>query len=145
MKNIIFIVLFLFLVSCERDLNKDVDFYSPIGEIPVDSFEVKKGDVVELKALLKDKSGISYIALEYSSWGVKDEILFDNPSMMTEYEYSSKITVPEDALSEWEEVYTKHDGTSFNIVQQYHKLSLTCYDYYKNKNTFYFFCKGSVI
>ena len=99
------------------------------------------GENVEIKAFIKDESGIAYLGLEYADWNLKDEISVDEVSRTTGYDYTYKITVPLNALYEWDEVYTKHDGTKFNIKQRYHKISLTCYDGVKNKNIFYFYIK----
>lgn len=135
------LVAAILISSCERDLNKDVDYYSPQADIAVDTFEVNRGGVIEIKALVKDDSGIAYLTLEYAGWNLNDEESFDEADRISEYGYVYNVKVPSDALSEWEEVYTKHDGTKFTIKQRYHKLSLTCYDGVKNKNVFYFYVK----
>ncbi len=131
----------VFMSSCERDLNKGVDYYSPQADIAVDTFEVDRGETIEIKALVRDDSGIAYLALEYANWNLKDEQSFDEGNRASEYGYAYNVKVPLDVLYEWEEIYTKHDGTQFTIKQRYHKLSLTCYDGVKNKNIFYFYVK----
>ena len=131
----------MLICSCDRDLNEGVDYYSPQADIARDTFEVARGENVEIKAFIKDESGIAYLGLEYADWNLKDEISVDEVSRTTGYDYTYKITVPLNALYEWDEVYTKHDGTKFNIKQRYHKISLTCYDGVKNKNIFYFYIK----
>ena len=131
----------MLICSCDRDLNEGVDYYSPQADIARDTFEVARGENVEIKAFIKEESGIAYLGLEYADWNLKDEISVDEVSRTTGYDYTYKITVPLNALYEWDEVYTKHDGTKFNIKQRYHKISLTCYDGVKNKNIFYFYIK----
>ncbi|WP_291583057.1 hypothetical protein [Bacteroides sp.] len=134
-------VVAMLMFSCERDLNKDVDYYSPQADIAIDTFEVDRDQTIEIKALVKDDSGIAYLTLEYAGWNLKDEQSFDEAGRTSQYEYVYSVKVPSDALFEWEEVYTKHDGTKFIIKQRYHKLSLTCYDGVKNKTVFYFYVK----
>ena len=105
----------MLICSCDRDLNEGVDYYSPQADIARDTFEVARGENVEIKAFIKDESGIAYLGLEYADWNLKDEISVDEVSRTTGYDYTYKITVPLNALYEWDEVYTKHDGTKFNI------------------------------
>lgn len=127
-------------VACDHDLNKDVDFRSPTAVIDADTFEVSRNGSVDLRALLKDESGISFASLSYANWKVNDEKVFE-ANYPGEYLYTFTVKVPADAEYEWEEDYVKHDGSRFKIIQRYHKLSLTCYDGVRNKNVFYFYIK----
>lgn len=131
----------MLMCSCNRDLNEGVDYHSPQADIAIDTFEVARGESVEIKALVKDESGITYLSLEYADWNLKDEVSVDEPSTTAVYDYSYTLTVPLNAMYEWDEVYTKHDGTKYDIRQRYHKIALTCYDGVKNKNVFYFYIK----
>lgn len=127
--------------SCEYDLNRGVDFISPQAVIEADTLEAYRGDVVKICADIADESGISYISLEYADWGVEDSRLFEDGKCPNQYFYSYEVSVPDDAALEWDEVLTKNDGSKFNIVQCYHRLSLTCYDAVNNKHIFYYYIK----
>ena len=138
---IIFSLSVLF-ASCEYDPNEGIDHISPKAYIERDTLEVPKGGSVDLNAVLKDPSGISYISLSYSSWKISEELSFEIGKYKNEYTFQTTIIVPTDALSEWEEEYIKHDGSRFKIRQKYHKISLTCLDGVRNSNTFYFYIKA---
>ena len=127
--------------SCEYDLNKGIDFISPQAVIETDTLEAFRGDMIEICADIADESGISYISLEYADWGVEDTRVFEEPDCPQRYFYSCEVKVPEDAVLEWDEVFTKNDGTKFDIKQCYHQLSLTCYDRVNNKHIFYYYIK----
>lgn len=139
--SIAMLLAVMLMCSCNRDLNEGVDYYSPQADIAIDTFEVARGESVEIKALVKDESGITYLSLEYADWNLKDEVSVDEPSTTAVYDYSYTLTVPLNVMYEWDEVYTKHDGTKYDIRQRYHKIALTCYDGVKNKNVFYFYIK----
>ena len=142
----------MLICSCDRDLNEGVDYYSPQADIARDTFEVARGENVEIKAFIKDESGIAYLGLEYADWNLKDEISVDEVSRTTGYDYTYKITEGEayfEVTKNKIRPFTVHTsgvdirvlGTKFNIKQRYHKISLTCYDGVKNKNIFYFYIK----
>ncbi len=131
----------LFAASCEYDLNAGVDFISPQAVIATDTMEVARGGEAVIVADIHDESGLSYISLAYADWGVSDTRTFEERAYPESYHYSYTVRVPDNAVYEWEEVYTKNDGSKFNIMQQYHKLSLTCYDGVRNKHVFYYYIK----
>ena len=53
----------MLICSCDRDLNEGVDYYSPQADIARDTFEVARGENVEIKAFIKDESGIAYLGI----------------------------------------------------------------------------------
>ena len=145
MKKVIYSLILLsaiFFIACNDDLNDGVDYISPKAVLDVDSLEVSRGETVTLKATVKDPSGISYVSLTYAGWNVSEEIKFEEDEYQKEYSFEYSLKVPENAELEWTEDYVKNDGTRFKIKQQYHKLSLTCYDGVNNKNIYYFYIKA---
>ncbi len=129
-----------FVVACE-DPNDAFDMHSPQATIPVDTFEVHRGEAVTLNATLSDESGLWSYKLEYAKWKVVQEVLLHEEGSPATYQFTADIIVPDDALFEWEEDYQKHDGSTFKVKQTYHKLSLIFYDAVKNKNVKYFYIK----
>lgn len=145
MKKTIYILFFfttILFAACDYDPNEDVDYISPKATIEVDSVEVARGESVNLKALIKDPSGISYASLSYAEWNVSNEIKFEEGQYPREYSFDQAVQIPENAKLEWEEDFVKNDGTRFKIQQQYHKLALTCYDGVLNRNIYYFYIKA---
>ena len=138
--SIISLGMIILLTSC-GDPNDNFDMRSPQADIPVDTFEVNRGDVVRLEAVLTDDSGIESCNLNYSKWKVSQEFKLKELGNPVSYHFQAEITVPEDAEYSWLEDYQKHDGSIFKITQTYHKLSLTFYDTVKNKNVVYFYIK----
>jgi len=136
-------------VSCENDLLKGFDITSPQAVVPVDTFEVNRGTVVTLRATLTDESGIASYNLSYASfeatglqgWEIDASANLQDLGYPKSYEFSADVLVPELVMMSWEENYQKNDGTSFKIIQTYHKLALTFYDTHRNKNTVYFYIK----
>jgi len=129
------------LVACNQDLNKGFDTHSPQTFISTDTIEVTKGSTVVLKATLSDESGLFSCKLEYSEWNVLQEIKLNESGFPKMYEFTANMVIPEDAKESWLEIYQKNDGTTFNITQTYHKISLIFYDIYKNSNVVYFYIK----
>lgn len=132
--------IIVIMVSC-GDPNDKFDMRSPQASIPVDTFEVNRGAVVDLRAVLADESGLESCLLAYDKWKVSKEIMLKDLGYPASYDFSMAVAVPVDAEFSWKEDYQKHDGTIFKITQTYHKLSLTFYDAVKNKNTVYFYIK----
>lgn len=126
--------------SCSQDINEGVDFVSPRVTMACNTFEVSRGETVDLNAVLTDESGVAYVSLEYSDWNIKTEEALDAATTGT-YTFNYSFKVPDDAMLSWQETYTKHDGTKFDITQCYHKIALTCYDGVRNQNTIYFYVK----
>lgn len=48
----------MLICSCDRDLNEGVDYYSPQADIARDTFEVARGENVEIKAFIKTKAAL---------------------------------------------------------------------------------------
>jgi len=145
MKKLIYLitgVICITFISCEHDINNGIDFLSPKGVIESDTLEVMRGDSVKINILLSDESGISRVSFSYADWNITDDVLIEKVSMTNQYQYTYTVKVPLSASLEWQENFQKHDGTNFLITQHYHKLSLTCYDGLKNKNTFYIYIKA---
>ncbi len=145
MKNIfsllVVVCMAIFAISCDHDLNEGFDISSPQASIPVDTFEVNKGETVQLKAMLSDESGLESTLFSYPAWKVSEENKLRESGYPTSYEFTFDVLVPQDAAISWLEDYQKHDGATFKITQTYHKLSLTFYDRVKNKNVVYFYVK----
>lgn len=144
MRNILHLMVLTALTtvvsSCNQDINEGVDFASPRVTTVRDTFEVSRGETVDLNAVLSDESGVAYVSLEYSDWDIKTEEELDAATTGT-YTFKYSFKVPDDAMLSWTETYTKHDGTKFDITQSYHKIALTCYDGVRNQNTIYFYVK----
>ena len=138
--SIISLGIILLMASC-GDPNDNFDMHSPQATIPVDTFEVNRGDIVNLTAILTDESGVESCILTYGKWKISEEIRLKDVGYPTSYQFTTDIVVPSDAEFSWLEDYQKHDGTIFKITHTYHKLSLTFYDAVKNKNIVYFYIK----
>lgn len=133
-------IILLVLASC-GDPNDNFDIQSPRATTPLDTFQVSRGAVVNLKAVLSDESGLESCVLSYDKWKISKEIKLKDLGYPTTYDYSTEVAIPVDAEFSWKEDYQKHDGTIFKITQTYHKLSLTFYDAVRNKNIVYFYVK----
>ena len=140
-KGIIILIAVMAIAACKQDFNADFDMYSPQADIPVDTFAVASGGKVTLKATLTDMSGVASYRLEYDKWEISEEKKLDEVGNPKTYNFETEITVPVDAQLSWTEKYQKNDGSSFDITQTYHKISLTFYDTVRNKNIVYFYVK----
>ena len=63
----------MLICSCDRDLNEGVDYYSPQADIARDTFEVARGENVEIKAFIKRHclSGAGICRLEFERRNIR--------------------------------------------------------------------------
>lgn len=125
----------MLITSCEstEDILERLDHEVPVVEFISDTVEVDAGATLNVDAWVRDSSGIERIEFSYGNWRINEiEDLSEQP-VMEEVEFSTEITVPEDALKEWQEEKYFNDASSIMIIQQYHPLALSAWD--KNRNT----------
>ncbi|GHV09873.1 hypothetical protein FACS1894162_1550 [Bacteroidia bacterium] len=139
--NIFFLLGSLSLLFACEDPNNAFDMSSPLAVIARDTLEAHRGETVLLTARLSDESGLESCAVEYSAWKVSQETILREAGYPKSYDFSVEITIPADAATSWIEDYQKNDGSIFKITQTCHKLPLTFYDRFKNKNRVYFYIK----
>jgi len=141
-KLIVVVCVGLLAIACNYDRNEGFDTRSPQAVILTDTILVAKGSTVTLKATLSDESGLKSYRLQYSDWEVNEEkVRIDESGYPKTYEFSANVLVPDTAKLSWNESYQKNDGSTFNITQTYHKISLTFYDAVNNLNVVYFYIK----
>ena len=141
-KLIVVVCVGLLALACNYDRNEGFDIRSPQAVILSDTILAAKGSTVTIKATLSDESGLKSYRLQYSDWDVNEEkVRINETGYPKTYEFSANVLVPDTAKVSWSENYQKHDGTTFNITQTYHKITLTFYDAVNNSNVVYFYVK----
>jgi len=145
MKPTWMLILFSIMVfqACEstEDTLETLDHSVPSVEFNPDTLEVNAGETVTLNAEISDESGIQRIEFSYGDWRINEIIDLSLEDFPSSYTFSTQITVPADALKEWEESKYFNDGTSVLITQQHHKLSLSTWDKNRNLRKGYVFVK----
>jgi len=141
-KLIVVVCVGLLALACNYDRNEGFDIRSPQAVILSDTILAAKGSTVTIKATLSDESGLKSYRLQYSDWDVNEEkVRINETSYPKTYEFSANVLIPDTAKVSWNENYQKNDGTTFNITQTYHKITLTFYDAVNNSNVVYFYVK----
>ena len=141
-KLIVVICVGLSAIACDYDRNEGFDIRSPQGVIVADTILAAKGSVVTLKATLTDESGLKSYNLQYTDWDLKEEkVRINETEFPKTYEFRANVIIPDSAKQSWIESYQKNDGTTFNVTQTYHKISLTFFDAVNNSNVVYFYIK----
>lgn len=132
-KYVILLTISIFLASCiesAEDRSLSLDHKVPSYKVLTDSLLVNKSDSVEIKVKVSDESGLSQVLFSYGDWLINEKInLALSPK---EYLFQTKIKIPADAETEWQETITANDGTSKTITQHYHKLQLYATDVFLN-------------
>ncbi|MDF1573056.1 MAG: hypothetical protein P1P82_15715 [Bacteroidales bacterium] len=85
--------------------------------------------------------GIERIEFSYGNWLINVIEDLSGEPVMEEVEFSTEITVPEDALKSWEEEKYFNDASSITIVQEYHPLALSAWDKNRNMRRAYLYVK----
>jgi len=141
-KLIVIISVGLFAIACDYDRNEGFDIRSPQAVINTDTILATRGSVVTLNATLTDDSGLKSYRLQYTDWDLKEEkVRINETAFPKTYEFSANVIIPDSAKLSWNESYQKNDGTTFNVTQTYHKISLTFFDAVNNSNVVYFYIK----
>lgn len=145
MKPILICIVFsvCILQACEStgDTLSTLDHTVPSVQFNPDTIEVIAGESVSVNAALGDESGIQRIEFAYGNWRINEIVDLTKDSFPVTYTFSTRITVPADALKEWQEDKYFNDGTSLKILQQYHKLALSGWDINRNVNKGYVYVK----
>lgn len=128
------VLAFLIFSACEStdDILEGIDHEVPDIMFVKDSVEVNAGESLSVEALVEDESGIERIEFSYGSWRINEIIDLSEDPITESFTFSTEITVPEDAIKQWEEDLYFNDASSIKINQQYHRLALSAWD--KNRN-----------
>jgi hypothetical protein len=120
--------------ACEstEDVLNNIDHTVPSVMFNPDTLEVVAGATATINAVAEDGSGIQRIEFTYGDWIINKIVDLTAEPTTVSYSFSTEITVPAEALKEWQEDKYFNDGTSIKVTQQYHKLALSCWD--KNRN-----------
>lgn len=120
--------------ACEStdDILNRIDHTVPSVLFNPDTLEVNAGGSLTINALVEDESGIQRIEFTYGDWRINNIIDLTGETGTGSYPFSLDITVPENALKQWEESLYFNDGTSIKVTQEYHRLLLSAWD--KNRN-----------
>jgi hypothetical protein len=138
-------IVFLVMVftSCEStdDILNRLDHEVPEVEFMSDTVEVDAGSILSVDAWVRDSSGIERIEFSYGNWLINVIEDLSEAPVTDEVAFSTEITVPEDALKEWEEEKYFNDASSITIIQQYHPLALSAWDKNRNVTRAYLYVK----
>jgi hypothetical protein len=129
-----FVIILLVISSCETtdDILNSIDHEVPTIDFGQDSLTVDAGASVFITATIEDESGIERIEFSYGNWRINEILDLSDQASTEIYEFTSEVTVPVDAVKEWEEDKYFNDGSSIKIIQKYHRLELKAWD--KNRN-----------
>lgn len=141
MKKIKFVSLILLLstmafIRCGNTADETsslLDHKVPSYEVLTDSLLVHPSDSVEIRVKVTDESGLYRLAFSYDNWLLNEIIYPDNSPK--EYIFKTKIKIPDNAETEWQEAAIDNDGSTYEITQNYHKLLLAATDIYRNVRT----------
>jgi hypothetical protein len=125
------IILFsLVFCACEtaEDISAGMDHETPSGTPVMDSLRVFPGQTLDIQIIVTDNAGLSKLVFSYGEWMIRESISLAELNYPHSYTFEITITIPEDALAEWEEEVILNNGSKKTIVQQYHKLLLEATD-----------------
>jgi hypothetical protein len=130
-----FVIILLVISSCETtdDILNSIDHEVPTIDFGQDSLTVDAGASVIITATIEDESGIERIEFSYGNWRINEIVDLSDQASTEIYEFTSEVTVPVDAVKEWEEDKYFNDGSSIKIIQKYHRLELKAWDKYRNQ------------
>jgi hypothetical protein len=131
------IILFTACQSTEDVLNT-IDHTVPSILFTPDSLDVTAGETIVLNAVIEDESGLQRIEFTYGDWRINKIVDLTEETGTESYTLAQEITVPVDAMKEWEESFYYNDGSSIKITQRYHRLALSAWD--KNRNLVKRYC-----
>ena len=129
-----FVIILLVISSCETtdDILNSIDHEVPTIDFGQDSLTVDAGASVSISATIEDESGIERIEFSYGNWRINEILDLSDQTSTEIYEFTTEVTVPVDAVKEWEEDKYFNDASSIKIIQEYHRLELKAWD--KNRN-----------
>lgn len=133
------IVIFTACESTDDAMNK-IDHTVPSVMFNQDTVEVTAGENLAVRAVVEDESGIQRIELTYGDWRINNIVDLTDENSVS-YPFTLDITVPSDAIKEWEESRYFNDGSSIKIRQQYHKIALSAWDKNRNLRKAYLYVK----
>jgi hypothetical protein len=133
MSKIVFAIIVLFSLvfsACEtsEDISFGMDHETPSGQVMTDSLRVLAGQTRGIQVIVSDNAGLSKLVFSYSDWTIRESVSLAEWNYPLSYIFETTITVPEDALEEWEEEVVLNDGSTKTIIQRYHKLNLEATD-----------------
>ena len=98
------------------------------GEIITDSLLVHPGQTVDIQVEVSDNAGLAKLVFSYSNWSLRESVSLSNQNYPKTYTFTTSVTIPDDALTEWSEDKILNDGTTVKITRYYHPLNLEATD-----------------
>lgn len=135
------LLMILAFVSCEsaEDISYSLDHSVPVITFSNEKGECTRGGKYVIDVFVEDESGLKSVDISYSSWGFQYSKKLSGEKNLTE---KLEIDIPSDALLEWEEIEYRKDGSSYTVIETYHKFTVVAYDMNQNKRTSYFYVKA---
>jgi len=124
-------VLFcLRVVACEssEDISNKLDHEVPSYKVLTDSLLVRRGQKADIRVEVSDNAGLNKLVFSYSNWSLRESVSLSDQNYPKTYTFTTTITVPDDALTEWSEDKILNNGTTVKITQHFHKLNLEASD-----------------
>jgi hypothetical protein len=129
--SIIFVfsaVVFFYACESSEDISNKMDHEVPSYKVLTDSLHVHPGQTVEIKVDVSDNAGLEKLVFSYSSWSLRESVSLTDQNYPKTYTFTTTVTIPNDALTEWTEDKILNDGTTVKVTQHYHQLNLEATD-----------------
>jgi hypothetical protein len=134
--SIITILLFI-AVSCEtpEDILNNLDHQVPEITFETDTLVIAAGANGNARVTVEDEAGVERIEFSYGAWQINQIFNLSEEGNPASHSVDLEFTVPVDAETQWDETFYFNDGSSIEILQQYHKLLVNSWDVNRNMNT----------
>jgi hypothetical protein len=123
-----FLLMFFYACESSEDISNKLDHEVPSCKVLTDSLSVSPGQTVAIQVEVSDNAGLDKLVFSYSNWSLRESVSLNDQNYPKAYTFSTNVTIPDDALTEWNEDLILNDGTSIKIIQHYHKLNLEVTD-----------------
>ena len=133
----------ILLTACEStdDILDRIDHKVPAIEFTNDTLAADPGSSITVSAIIEDESGIERIEFSYGSWRINQIVDLSQEPVTSSYSFTTEITIPTNAIKEWQEDKYFNDASSIKITQRYHPLALSAWDKNRNVNKVYVYVR----
>ena len=138
-----FMFSLILLAACEStdDILDRIDHKVPAIEFTNDTLAADPGSSITVSAIIEDESGIERIEFSYGSWRINQIVDLSQEPVTSSYSFTTEITIPTNAIKEWQEDKYFNDASSIKITQRYHPLALSAWDKNRNLNKVYVYVR----